>query len=102
MEDILTLYKQDYDKKYPVVCMDESSKQHLKDVRKALPVEQENPSDSILNMNVTEPVIYLFFSSHCAVGGALILRQDGLLLIGHYKFGSLLMKITLKPKQFDW
>ncbi len=43
MENILTVYKQPYDKKYPVVCMDESSKQHLRKTRKKLPMEPGKP-----------------------------------------------------------
>jgi hypothetical protein len=39
MEDTLTVYKQPYDAKYPVVCMDESSKQHVKEVREPLAAE---------------------------------------------------------------
>lgn len=33
MEDILEVYKQPYDPRYPVICMDESSKQLTKEVR---------------------------------------------------------------------
>jgi hypothetical protein len=43
MENILTLYKQEYDERYPVVCMDESSKQHLIETRTALPMEPGKP-----------------------------------------------------------
>lgn len=43
MEGILTLYKQDYDPVYPIVCLDESSKQHLKETRIALPMEPGKP-----------------------------------------------------------
>ena len=39
MEDVLEVYKQPYDPDYPVVCMDESSKQHTLEVRKPLPPE---------------------------------------------------------------
>lgn len=62
MEDILTLYKQNYDKQYPVVCMDESSKQHLKDVRKALPMEPGKPErfDTEYERNGTSN-LFLFF-----------------------------------------
>jgi hypothetical protein len=62
MEDILTLYKQNYDKQYPVVCMDESSKQHLKDVRKALPMEPGKPErfDTEYERNGTSN-LFIFF-----------------------------------------
>jgi transposase len=36
MEDVLDVYKRRYDEKYPVVCMDESSKQQIKEVRAPL------------------------------------------------------------------
>jgi transposase len=36
MEEVLDIYKRPYDPKYPVVCMDESSKQLIKDVREPL------------------------------------------------------------------
>lgn len=38
MEEVLDIYKQPYDVKHPVVCMDESSKQLTKEVRKPLPM----------------------------------------------------------------
>lgn len=36
MEEVLDIYKRPYDSKYPVVCMDESSKQLIKEVRQPL------------------------------------------------------------------
>jgi len=39
MERTLKLYKEPYDERFPVVCMDESSKQHLRETRKKLPME---------------------------------------------------------------
>lgn len=39
MEDTLAVYKRPYDANYPVVCMDESSKQQVKEVRTALAAE---------------------------------------------------------------
>jgi len=33
MEDVLSVYEREYDHKYPVVCMDESSKQLIKETR---------------------------------------------------------------------
>lgn len=38
MEEILDLYKKPYNPLYPVVCMDESSKQLIKEVREGLPM----------------------------------------------------------------
>ncbi len=43
MEDVLDIYQRPYDERFPVVCMDESSKQLLKEVRKPLPVEPGKP-----------------------------------------------------------
>jgi hypothetical protein len=39
MEEVLDLYKQEYNPKRPVVCLDESSKQLTKEVRESLPVQ---------------------------------------------------------------
>jgi transposase len=39
MEDVLDVYKRPYDENYPVVCMDETSKQQLKDKRE--PIEMK-------------------------------------------------------------
>ena len=43
MENVLAVYKQPYDPKRPVVCMDESSKQHTQEVREPLPPEPGKP-----------------------------------------------------------
>lgn len=43
MEDVLDLYKKPYDDKRPIVCMDESSKQQIKEVRQPLPMEPGKP-----------------------------------------------------------
>lgn len=37
MEDVLEVYKKPYDPKHPVVCMDETSKQQIKETRISLP-----------------------------------------------------------------
>ena len=39
MEEVLDIYKRPYDPKYPVVCVDESSKQLTKEVGKPLPMQ---------------------------------------------------------------
>lgn len=36
MEDVLDLYSEDYDRQYPVVCFDETSKQLIKETRPTL------------------------------------------------------------------
>ncbi|MBE3561071.1 MAG: IS630 family transposase [Ktedonobacteraceae bacterium] len=38
MEDVLEVYQRPYDARFPQVCLDETSRQHLKDVAPALPV----------------------------------------------------------------
>jgi len=43
MEDTLEVYKRPYDPRYPQVCMDESSTQHIKEVRQPLPAEPGKP-----------------------------------------------------------
>jgi len=37
MEDVLEIYKGTYDATHPLICMDESSKQQIKEVRPPLP-----------------------------------------------------------------
>ena len=62
MEDVLTLYKQPYDEKHPVVCMDESSKQHLRETRQKLPMEPGKPEryDTEYERNGTSN-LFIFF-----------------------------------------
>ena len=43
MEDVLELYRLPYDPRYPVVCMDEASKQLIGEVRTPLPVAEGQP-----------------------------------------------------------
>jgi hypothetical protein len=42
MEETLDIYKRPYDPKHPVVCMDESSKQLIKEVREPLLAQPGN------------------------------------------------------------
>ena len=39
MEDVLDVYTRPYDPRYPQICMDEASKQLLRDIRQPLPME---------------------------------------------------------------
>ena len=39
MEDVLGVYQGAYDETHPLVCMDESSKQHLKETRQPIPAK---------------------------------------------------------------
>jgi len=43
MEEVLEVYQKPYDPNLPVVCMDESSKQLLKEVRSPIPAEPGKP-----------------------------------------------------------
>lgn len=53
MEEVLDIYKQPYDVKYPVVCMDESSKQLIKEVREPL---QMTPKEAIKHVKEQQVV----------------------------------------------
>ncbi len=44
MEHVLELYRLPYDPRYPVVCMDEASKQLIGEVRIPLPVTEDQPA----------------------------------------------------------
>ena len=44
MEDVLAVYKRPYDPRRPQVCLDEASKQLLKDKRERLPLRPGNPA----------------------------------------------------------
>jgi hypothetical protein len=39
MEDVLDVYKCSYDEMHPLICMDESSKQHIKEARQPIPAK---------------------------------------------------------------
>jgi len=43
MEDVLEVYTKPYDRAHPVVCMDETSKQHIKEIRQPLPIAPQKP-----------------------------------------------------------
>jgi len=62
MEDILELYHLPLDPDYPLVCMDESSKQMLKEVRRPIPVRPGRPEryDTEYERNGTSN-IFMFF-----------------------------------------
>jgi hypothetical protein len=61
MEDVLCVYQLPYDKKYPVVCMDESCKQLIGEVRMQIPAAPGRPmryDDEYIRYGVAE--IFLF------------------------------------------
>jgi len=39
MENILEVYQRSYDETHPLICVDESSKQHLKETRQPIPAQ---------------------------------------------------------------
>lgn len=43
MEEILDIYKREYDPDYPLLCFDESSKQQIQEVMNSLPMERRKP-----------------------------------------------------------
>ena len=53
MEEVLDIYKQPYDIKRPVVCMDESSKQLTKEVREPLPM-RPNQAEEMVSIQTKE------------------------------------------------
>jgi len=62
MEDVLEVYQRPYNPEQPVVCMDESSKQHLKEVRMPLSLKPGTPArfDTEYERNGTSN-IFMFF-----------------------------------------
>ncbi len=62
MEEVLELYHRPYNPDYPVVCMDESSKQMVKDVRVPIPAKPGTPErfDTEYERNGTSNV-FMFF-----------------------------------------
>ena len=44
MEDVLDVYTRPYDRRYPMICMDESSKQLVGEMRQSLPAEPGQPA----------------------------------------------------------
>src|SRR5665213_3783357 len=44
MYKLLTLYSHSYNKQYPVVCVDEKSKQLIEDVRKSISLKPGSPA----------------------------------------------------------
>ena len=52
MEDVLDVYQRPYDSSYPVVCMDESPKQLIGEVREPLPAKRGASRKLMTNMFV--------------------------------------------------
>lgn len=62
MEDVLDVYKRPYDERKPVVCMDETNKQQLKEVRAPIPIEPGKPErfDTEYERNGTSNIFISF------------------------------------------
>lgn len=62
MEDVLDVYKRPYDEKRPVICMDETNKQQLKEVRPSIPIEPGKPErfDTEYERNGTSNIFISF------------------------------------------
>jgi len=43
MEDVLDVYKRPYDENYPVICMDETNKQQVREIREPLTMKSGKP-----------------------------------------------------------
>jgi len=54
MEDVLDLYAQPYDARFPVVCFDESSYQLVGEVRQPQPAQPGNCISSSKTLNVSQ------------------------------------------------
>jgi hypothetical protein len=54
MEEVLDVYQEAYDKKHPLICMDEASRQILSHVVTPLPMEPGRPQRVDDNTNDTE------------------------------------------------
>ena len=54
MEDVLEVYTRPYDPRYPQVCMDEVSKQLLRDTCTPVPMESRQSSGMTTSMSGVE------------------------------------------------
>jgi hypothetical protein len=69
MEDVLDVYTRPYDPLYPVVCLDESNKQLIKETCPRMPLEPGQPQRQTINMNATGSSIYSCCLNPWQVGG---------------------------------
>ena len=58
MEDVLEVYQRPHDPEYPLVCLDETSKQLIAETRVPIPAKPGQPVRCDSSMNGTEPPIY--------------------------------------------
>ena len=57
MEDVLEVYQRPHDPEYPLVCLDETSKQLIAETRVPIPAKPGQPVGATTSMNGTEPPI---------------------------------------------
>ena len=55
MEDVLEVYHRPHDPEYPVVCVDEASKQLITETRVPIPAKRDNLRGMTMSMNATAP-----------------------------------------------
>lgn len=62
MEEILEIYKGEYDSEHPLICFDESSKQQIQEVIESLPMKPGNPEryDSEYKRNGVSNLFMIF------------------------------------------
>lgn len=62
MEDVLDVYKRPYDERFPVVCMDETNKQQIKEVRTPISLKPGEPQryDTEYERNGTSNIFLSF------------------------------------------
>ena len=57
MEDVLEVYKRPYDPDFPLICMDESSKQFIDEIRTPIPVAPNKPEKYEVEIEVNNEKI---------------------------------------------
>jgi len=71
MEAVLEVYQTAYNSKTPVICIDEATKQLVKETRVPIPAAVGQPEGSIMNTNAMELRICLWCVSPWSDGGVL-------------------------------
>jgi hypothetical protein len=62
MYRLLDLYEEDYNRKYPVICIDEKSKQLIEEARNPIPLRPGSPAKYRCNLNSkAKPVVRQYF-----------------------------------------
>ena len=69
MEDVLDVYQQPRDPDFPLVCLDEVSKQLLEDTREAMPMKPGRPARPDYEYKRQGYPTFLWCLRHSKVGG---------------------------------